>query len=462
MKSIRGQLTLWILAGFALLLVGSSAAIYCFTRLGMLREFDAGLHAKAMMMMSWTQQDEHGVKLDLPDSFSDERNGNAMPGYFELWQTNGTVLARSKSLQNSDLPLRPALGENGGIWDFQLPNGRAGRAMCMRFTPSAEDEEKGRFQPGEAVLVVAVDRTALDKTLFLLAMVLLVTVTVSLLMTVPIVRWSLRRGHSPLDALAVQAAAINADSLGTRFPVAELPEELKPIAARLNDLLARLEKSFERERRFTADLAHELRTPLSELRLLAEVEVAWPEGKDTEKFHETLGIAIQMETLVTRLLELVRSENGRIPLKMETVSVAKLVDEVWLSQATKAKEKRLSVKFDVPQGTSLKTDRALFQAILRNLLSNSVEYTPPEGKIIIRCQADPFVMSFSNTVQDLEAADIPHIFERLWRKDKSRTGGEHFGLGLALSRSYAQLLGLHLKAELSAGNTLIISLEPQA
>jgi signal transduction histidine kinase len=97
----------------------------------------------------------------------------------------------------------------------------------------------------------------------------------------PLSNWA---GLSPLNQLANQAASITADSLATRFPTEIWPGELTPISSRLNDLLERLEQSFERERRFSADLAHELRTPIAELRSLAELALKWPEDCITK--HE--------------------------------------------------------------------------------------------------------------------------------------------------------------------------------
>ena len=399
-----------------------------------------------------------GFKSSFPTLFFQGTNNEATPQFFELWRTNGTVSARSESLNDADLPLRFGSSARPAYWNLNLPGSHAGRAIGLKFSPKAEDEEAKHLAPLEAIVVVAADRQSLDRTLDTLAIVLVVTGLLTIIITVPMVSFSLRRGHAPLGQLARQAAAITADSLQTRFPVDPMPEELRPITTRLNDLLGRLEASFERERRFSADLAHELRTPLAELRSLAEVELAWPEGEESEKHRETLNIALQMEAMVTRLLELARCENGKIALQFESVSIASLVEEVWHPLAAKAKMKQLAFSFNVPPGAMIQTDRVLFRSILTNLLSNAVEYTPQNGQVEIRWQSDVGELSVSNTVHDLNAADVPHLFERLWRKDKSRTGGDHCGLGLVLSRTFAELLGLALKAHFGGEKKLTVSL----
>jgi two-component system sensor histidine kinase QseC len=459
MKSIRRQLTLTILTGFGLLLIFSGTAIYFFTRVALLAEFDAGLRAKAFTIMSLAEQGQDGVQFELPDDFFKGSDGGATPQFYELWRTNGTVIARSESLNDTELPDHFGPAAAPQYWNLNLPGGRAGRAIGLEFFPKAEDEDGKKFAPAEAVVVVAADRRSLDQTLDTLTTVLALTGLLTIAITVPVVNFSLCRSHAPLGRLARQAAAITADSLQTRFPVDSMPEELRPITSRLNDLLGRLEESFERERRFSADLAHELRTPLAELRSLAEVELAWPETEDAEKHRETLNIALQMEAMVTRLLEMARGENRKIPLQPETVLMFPLLDEVWRPLAGRAKKKQLTFTFNVPPDAVLQTDRTLLRSILANLLANAVEYTPQNGRGEIRWEKDAGELTVSNTVHDLDAADVPHLFERLWRKDKSRTGGEHCGLGLALSRTFAGLLGFDLKAGFDNGQILTLHLQ---
>jgi two-component system sensor histidine kinase QseC len=446
-----------MLCGFGLLVVLSSLAIYFLTRFALFNEFDSVLRAKAFTIMSLAEQGHDGIQVELPRTLFLGTMADENSLFFELWQTNGVVCARSESLKDTSLPLRFGSQAQPLYWNFDLPNGFPGRAIGLKFVPQMDDEDAGKMTPVEAIVTVAADRRSLDRTLDILGSVLAVSGLLTIIITVPMVDISLRRGHAPLADLARRAAAINANSLKARFPVDSLPDELRPIAGRLNDLLQRLELSFERERRFSADIAHELRTPLAELRALAEVELKWPEGETSEKHRETLNIALQMEGLVTRLLELASSEDGKFPLKVESVKIIPLVEEIWRPLAAKAKEKNLVFNFNIRSDATISTDRTLFRPILANLLSNAVEYTPRDGRGDVRWNAQAEVLTISNAVHDLTAADMPHLFERLWRKDKSRTDREHCGLGLVLCQTFAELLGLDLKATLDNG-MLTISL----
>ncbi len=459
MTSIRRHLTLTILAGFGLLLLASGGAIYFFTRLALLNEFDASLRAKALTLMNQTERGEDGgIQVELPDAAFSSGADQVFPQYYELWQTNGVRCARSERLAETDLPCRTGPLTQPVYWDLDLPGDRDGRAIGVQFNLKTEDGEPAPKVPTPLLLVVAADRHDLDTTLATLATVLGITGLLTGLMTVPLVRHAVRRGHAPLGELARQTAAITADSLQTRFPVASLPAELQPIASRLNDLLARLADSFERERRFSADLAHELRTPLAELRTLAEVELAWPAGGGPARATDTLAIALQMETMVTRLLELARCESGRVRLQLEPVPLAALVAEVWPALVGRATERELTVVFEIPVDAVCSTDRAILRSIVVNLLANLVEYTPAGGQGRVRWDAAAAELSFCNPAGDVTAEDLPHLFERLWRKDPARSGGEHAGLGLPLSRALAQALGASLTARLGADGVLVMGL----
>jgi two-component system sensor histidine kinase QseC len=458
MKSIRQQLTFSLVLGFVLLLGAGGLAVYFLTRAALVREFDAGLQAKALTLIALTSQNQDGIAIeDLPQDFQNKKGSD----FFQLWRSDETVSKRSASLGGSNLPCRFGTLTKPLYWNLDLPRDLDGRAIGLKFSPKLDnDEEHGKLEtPGEAILVVATNCRPLNQTLGILATVLATTGLLSLLAIMPVVRISLQRGHAPLEQLAHQANEITANTLEIRFPVNQMPDELQPITKRLNDLLDRLEASFERERRFSADLARELRTPLAELRTLAEVELKWSAKEEAEKYRETLNIALQMEAMVTRLLEMARSEQNKLQIEVRSIRLDRLLEEIWHGLALKAKKKNLIVRFDVPADATIRTDGELFRSILANLLTNAVEYTPPGGVVDIHWRPDAQELNVSNTVSDLGADDVPHLFERLWRKDKSRTGGEHCGLGLSVSRSFAELLDWSLTAHFSGPATLTLVLK---
>jgi len=153
-----------------------------------------------------------------------------------------------------------------------------------------------------------------------------------------VVPWVVRSGLKSLGRLANQAGQITASSLDTRFDLAHVPDELQPIYEKLNDLLGRLDDAFGRERRFTANVAHELRTPVAELRALSEVALRWPgdEKSAAQSFREVSTITRRMESVVTTLLALARSEAGASQATTASVDLSAEAADVWRTFADQA------------------------------------------------------------------------------------------------------------------------------
>ena len=151
-------------------------------------------------------------------------------------------------------------------------------------------------------------------------------------------------------------------------------------------------------------------------------------------------------------------------VKKESAFVKELVDEIWRPLADQAGRRQLRVTFDVPSEIRLRTDRALFGLTLANLFSNAVEYTPAAGTVRVSAEQHDgqFRLSVANTVDNLGPDDLPHLFERFWRKDASRTSAEHAGLGLSLAEAYAELLKMKIRADLVRPDTLVLLLEASA
>lgn len=459
MISIRQRLVRKLLGTVLLILIGGLAALYFGAREVATDQFDRTVHAKALAISTLTFQTGDGFRFEFTDRFMRGFDDRKPTDYFQLWELNGREIARSESLPpRASLPRRVGKINRPADWNLTLPNGRPGRAIGFTFKPTAADP-RARGPERELQLVVASDREELDETLWrLLALsggwgLLLIGAT---LWAIPRV---LRSGLQPLDALGEQAASIDADSLGTRFALAELPPELRPIAQRLNDLFGRLEQSFERERRFSSNLAHELRTPVAELRSIAECALKWPDARDASVDQDTLAIALQMERIVTHLVAMARGEQGGLVVKNEPVALAPLIRDIWQSLAARANARDLRILFELPPTTAL-ADPALLRSILTNLFENAADYTPTGGSISIAIQrrAEQVAILIANTTHDLTAKDVPKLFDRFWRKDAARSGGTHLGLGLALSRSFAHAMGWTLTAALNDRRQIVFTL----
>lgn len=444
---------------------GAACALYLTLRAGLIAEFDQALRANAQGLATLAENSGGVIKFDPAGDLMPAFERRERPDYFELWLPDGSRLARSRSLRKGSLPRRGGSLDQPECWNLTLPDGERGRAAGVRFAPAADDENPPPPSRAndEVVLVMARHRADLDRRLTRLATTLIVVGILAATVGALLAALLVRRGLKPLSRLAGEVAAIDASTLQRRVGTDSMPSELLPIGRRLNDLLARLESSFARERRFSDDVAHELRTPIAELRALSEVALKWPDDDEANRhaIQEALGVALQMESIATRLLALARCEGGLLPVNTAPVPLGPLIQELWKPLAEQAAAKNLAVDLGALDGACWNTDPVALRTILTNLLSNAVEHSPAAGAVLVRfaeTKARGGRLVISNTTDDLEPGDLPHLFERFWRKDGARSSSIHCGLGLALSKAYAGALGLHLTATMTRPGELTIEL----
>ena len=158
--------------------------------------------------------------------------------------------------------------------------------------------------------IIALNSKQMEQTLNTLLFGIIAIGIVAGFSSFALVHFALKNGLKPLYSLGNKLASVDSSSLNHRFSKNDLPVELSPICDHLNELIGRLEDSFERERRFSGNLAHELRTPIAELKMMAEVTLRWPENETESHANETLDIAQQLQEIIESLLALSRYENG--------------------------------------------------------------------------------------------------------------------------------------------------------
>jgi signal transduction histidine kinase len=351
---------------------------------------------------------------------------------------------RSDSLKGGDLPRF----DGRVVREVVLPGDMPGRAMGMRFMPESDDEfENGQAdQDAQVMLVVARDTSALASQLRRLVWLLIgaggATIGAALCVSLIIVA----RGLAPVALMADQIAAIGHQDLHTRIEVARLPAEISPVAERLNTLLDQLEAAFDRERSFTGNVAHELRTPVSGIRSTMEVALRCDRKSDQYKqvLGECLEIAGRMGAMIESLMLLSRLDAGKLELTRETVELAELVDRCWQAVSHDAPQRGLVFENQIETQASIMTDRDKLIMVMTNILDNANEYADEQGRIYVAGQRvdDYFELNVSNTGCTLTKAQAHRTCDRFWRADEARSDTSiHTGLGLALVQRLVMSLG---------------------
>ena len=248
-----------------------------------------------------------------------------------------------------------------------------------------------------------------------------------------------RRGLLPLRQVTAVAASISAASLQERIPLAAVPLELQQLAASFNAMLARLDDAFMRLSNFSADIAHELRTPLSNLMTQTEVVLAQP--RDSEAYQETLYANLddckRMARMIDDMLFLAKADNGLIVPEQQPVALDVEVEKLFEYYRLLADERGISLQLHghaVVRGDVLMLHRAL-----SNLLSNALRYTPAGASIQVELEqnANGSELRLSNPGPTIADEHLERLFDRFYRADPARREGSphNAGLGLAITRS---------------------------
>jgi heavy metal sensor kinase len=244
--------------------------------------------------------------------------------------------------------------------------------------------------------------------------------------------------------MAEQAREITGSSLSRRLEIGRAAEELTVLAASFNELLARLDESFEAMRLFVADASHELRTPIAVIR--GEADVALAHDRGAAEYRESLAIVLdesrRLSGLVDDLLNLARADAGRVKLEVQEFYFNELLADCCRSMQTLAGASDISLDCSSPGDVQFRGDEALLRRLVINLLDNAIRYTPPGGKVSAVLEADPAArvqIRISDTGAGIPPEAAPHVFDRFYRADKARSrqdGG--FGLGLSIVKWIAE------------------------
>lgn len=465
MHSIQRRLSYWFLGSVLVLWILAGTGVYLAVRHSLIASIDAELAVDARGVRFVSKGNEN-----IPRTIAGNRRlRSLMPAFddpegekfYQIWDDKGNTTSQSPSLQEREFPFPGSSATTEARFETkQLEGSGKVRTLVLLTPPGGKGKgppnSKGKSRAPErpagpaVTTLIAKEMGAVSETLRSLVGGLAIVGAVLLGGAVLLVRLGVRRSLAPLRRLAEETTEVDAQSLHERFDDRGAPSELQPVYSRLNDLIARLESSFDRERQFNADLAHEMRTPVSELRMMNEVALRWEDQAGPDTHQASLDIARQLESVIETLLTLARCESGELSPSQETVSMTTLAHETWSHYARSAEERSLQVELP-PRGfeSTIATDPHLFRHIVSNLISNAVAYAPENSWITISIQPDG--LSVSNLAPHLKEEDLRHLFERYWRKDASRTGSTHTGLGLSLAHACAELCGLSLAPSLEHG-----------
>jgi len=396
-----------------------------------------------------------------PDPAEFGELGRLMPEYelpahtdfFELWNPDGSTWARSASSAGHPLARPPQAPTTDAPvhYDLRLPDRHPGRAVAvaLRDTPRAGDPPR--------LLVVASERAPHDQLERAIHHTLLAGIVLAIALTVLIAHFAVRRGLAPLRAFSRRLAALDPQQPPREGLLAPaLPREIEPFAQALEAAFARLYATIDSERRFARDVAHELRTPLAEIR--TSIEAARRTPADDEAIGAAFAASIEaverMQRAIDTLLMLARQEAGLAAAAVDPLDLPPLLGQLADALAATAAARGVRLVRALPPQLWVRSDVGALERIVSNLLRNAIEYAPAGSTLTMSLEAgdDGARLCIINPAPQLHCDDLPHLGQRFWRKSRSGGTAAHAGLGLALAAALAQGLGLRLTFALHDGD----------
>jgi len=270
-----------------------------------------------------------------------------------------------------------------------------------------------------------------------------------------------KKALKPVDTITRTAREIEDNDLSRRIKV-RTKDELGQLAETLNQMFDRLQKAFDRERQFTTDASHEMRTPLSIIR--GEATLALSKERSNEEYRKSLEVisheSAHMTSVVGKLLELARYDSGREHLNFEVINLKELLVELETDTGILCEEKSLKFQLNIQADPTVKGDKVKLKELFLNLLDNAIRYTPPGGSISVSLtkQENYACIAVKDTGIGIPEEHIPHLFQRFYRVDKSRSHGEKgAGLGLSICQRIVELHGGKIEVKSKVGEGSVFS-----
>jgi heavy metal sensor kinase len=457
--NIRWRLTLWYGAVLAAVLTAFGGAVYLMVRHGLLERSDVELAGELHEMLDDVEMTTDWSDLARRWSRRFARYG----GYeFQASVVSGPTLGQSDRLAPNPLPV-PSIPHSLHRLDFEsVPLG----ARTVDLGPQGRWRVAAELMPsreGPVVVQVAATLAPVDHDLAELLAVLLLTGPLALAGALGGGYLMARAALAPVDRMAAAADEITAVRLDQRLEAPNPDDELGRLARTLNGMIARLERSFGEIRRFTADAAHELRTPLAVMRNAAEVALRVP--RDAEQYRRVLEELLEeierLSRLAEQLLFLCRGDAGLVPRVCQAVAVDDLLHEVAEHMRVVAGENGQAITLDLAAPCPVAGDPDQLRRLVFNLLDNAIKYTAAGGTITVKSRrlGEQVQVVVGDDGKGIAAEHIPHIFDRFYRVDPARgreaTGG--IGLGLAICRSIVDAHGGTIDVESAVGRGTQVS-----
>ena len=444
-RSLFGEILDWMLTPLLLLWPISLALTWLVAQNIAGKPFDRALEYNVQALAKLVVVKNNQVQFNLTGSAREIlRADDTDKIYYQVVGTHGDYLSGEHDLPLPPDEERPTDGEVRLREDVVQGQDVRIAYTWIRFDLKGLDSLPGKSAPAatqQAVLVQVAETLEKRKTLATeIVKGTMVPQFVTLPLAVLLVWLALVRGIKPLAQLEKRIRARKPDDMSPLDDTA-VPEEVAPLVSSMNDLLSRLKVSLNTQKRFLADAAHQLKTPLAGLRIQADLAQRETNADELKKSLKHIGqSSIRATHTVNQLLALARAETTGRSLAKQRVDLVLIVSEVMADSVPHALEKKIDLGYEGPaageQNTSIEGNPTLLKELVRNLLDNAINYTPGKGQVTLRLMADRFSGVLLLLVED-SGPGIPEserelVFQPFYRALGTNVDGSGLGLAIVL------------------------------
>jgi two-component system heavy metal sensor histidine kinase CusS len=365
---------------------------------------------------------------------------------WRVLSASGEILAASTNLTAPMSAFPPAVRPRKfNRWETRSQD----RTQYSLLASMQVENTPGSNRVVQGALDVSQDQKIIDQYWLTLSSALLIAILMS-----GGVGWFLaRQGLAPVRAISSAIGRINAEKLHSRIANEAWPSDLKVLAQAFDEMLGRLESSFEQLSRFSSDLAHEFRSPINNL--VAAASVTLTRARNASEYQDTLAVIVEeggrLSRMVSSMLFLARADNAKQWVHPELLSTATEFQKVLDFFDAVAEEH--CVKLTAVGDFKIRADQILIRRALSNLIANALRHTPPNGEIrlVAKDNGTDIALSVTDTGAGISSEHLPFLFDRFYRTDAARSSSESTGLGLAVVRSIMDLHGGVVTVESTLG-----------
>ena len=463
--TLTTRLTFFFVATLAAVLIAFSITLYLLTQSQLYRELDARAEAGRGMLTAAVEAEPIGLEWDTRAEYMRQ-----IPSDTLQWAgIDETGLIAGSRLAMDLFPLLPELTSDDKSLDVDIDHQpwRMIRKVISHSNPQnvvTTNPALKRYK--QLTFLIAVPIAPVQQALQALAFRLVAITSITLLVVTLIARWVCQKALLPLSRMAQATRAIRTEDLRDRLPVPATRDELHELGSAFNLLLSRVQEAYERQKHFTSEASHQLRTPLTAM--LGQMEISLRRNREVEDYQKTLHLvkdqATRLHEMVEMLLFLARADaDARLP-RLVLVDLTKwlphYVNDAW---STHPRFADLKIQLPVNGICQVSVHPELFDQAVGNLIDNAIKYSDPGTPIQLRLlqQGSEAVLSIEDRGPGIDLKEVPHLFSPFFRSDMARQRGvPGVGLGLAVSARIVHAFGGHIDFANNAdrGGTFTISL----